>query len=219
MRFLLVFLLFFSGVLAISADELSKNKAAFKIADAELNKVYAQARKEMKPEVFKSLQEDQRNWIKYRDSMSNAQKWIFKEDPMANYWRFMASLSEKRRGFIKAWIEAKPDQDRWVGEYSDGYGGYLEITKDKGGTYSFKITVVRGPTGHIGEISGKMEVNMNRGRFSDHRRSAKDSESDEESWLDFVKMGDGVRIKVIETNTSLYCGMGAYFSGIYLRMK
>jgi len=41
----------------------------------------------------------------------------------------------------------------------------------------------------------------------------------QEAWLDFEKMPDGFRIEVTATNAGGYCGLRAYFGGVYLRQK
>jgi hypothetical protein len=217
----------FSGFLfcmlcgCLFADGLNDLKTTYKKADATLNRTYSEAKKTMSPETFRDLQKDQRNWIKYRDWMAESQmKLASAEEHRHAYWKMMISLTTQRSQFIKIWMAAKPDYERWVGTYCDGYGGVLDITKKEDG-YSFRLTVVRCPTGHIGEISGKLKVNHGRARFSDHGRPFGEpgQKGDQEAWLDFQKMPDGFRIEVTATNAGEYCGLRAYFGGVYLRQK
>lgn len=76
------------------------------------------------------------------------------------------------------------------------------------------MEVVRGPTYHTGNLSGVMQVNGERARFSDG--GGEDAEAGE-AWLDW-KQVDGQRIELEATNAQQYHGARAYFDGVYLRV-
>jgi len=216
MKMFLCMMLFGLGVL--HAGELAVEKQKFATADKELNKVYQRVKKSIPKGTFAELQADQRNWVHYhRDGMS---KWMsryseikFKDVNLnPEYWSLMTSFTKQRIRFLKGWMDVGKEA-KWDGEYVDSYGGSITL-KQKGDKLHFKIEVVRGPTGHTGEIEGVAEINHNAARYSDE---GKEREDGEKTWLDF-KLLDGARIKVDGINTLYYHGMRAYFSGTYVRV-
>jgi hypothetical protein len=63
----------------------------------------------------------------------------------------------ERIEYLKAYAgEGIPDTI--AGEYSDGLGGSLVITAHEEDTYHFSLSVVRGPTAHLGEVEGDIQL-------------------------------------------------------------
>jgi uncharacterized protein YecT (DUF1311 family) len=51
-----------------TAEQTETQTNGLKLWDAEMNRVYAQLKKRLKPATFVTLQAAQRDWLKYRDS-------------------------------------------------------------------------------------------------------------------------------------------------------
>ncbi len=210
------FLAFIMMSLISFGDELADIKSDYKSADKELNEVYARAKKTFKKEDFQELQKDQREWIEGRDWLAEFQA---RGEPLATsaeYWEAMKMYTEERVEYLKAWLTVKP-KDIWEGTYKDCNGGTLTITK-KDGKLTFSISVVRGPTFHMGEIEGRLVINKHKARFSD-KGNINIHDAGEKTWLDFAQLGNGLQIEVTGTNTQPYHGARAYFDGTYRRMK
>jgi hypothetical protein len=198
--------------MAVAAD-LAKEKARYAVADKLLNGVFAELKKALPAERFEEMRKDQREWVDYKTYMCD---WVGGEEgrATAEWWEMAAGLTESRVDYLKAWKGVGEDF-AWAGVYQDGRGGFLYIEK-RGGKLHFAVEVVRGPTYHLGNLSGVMEVNGGRGRFSDGGGDEPDPEVGE-AWLDFKQI-DGQRIEVEATNAQQYHGARAYFDGVYLRV-
>jgi len=197
--------------LMLSADELKEGKVRYEAVDKTLNEVFSELKKVMPAERFEEMKKDQRAWVDYKTYMSD---WVGGEKGQTSpdWWHMAASLTEDRIPYLKAWKGVGEDFV-WPGVYKDGSGGTLYIQK-KGDLLHFKVSVVRGPTYHVGHISGVLQVNDKRARFSDAGANDKDRG---EAWLD-LKLIDGQRIELEATNAKDYHGVRAYFDGIYLRV-
>ena len=55
-----------------TADMMQVQAEGLKLWDAELNRVYGELKKKLKPAAFTALQAAQRDWLKYRDSQLKA---------------------------------------------------------------------------------------------------------------------------------------------------
>ncbi len=199
------------GLTYIEAADLVREKARYDVADKALNEVFSELKKGMPSERFEEMKKDQRAWVDYKTYMSD---WVGGEkgQTLPDWWEMAASLTEARIPYLKAWKGVGEDF-AWPGVYEDGRGGVLYIEK-KGDKLHFKVSVVRGPTYHMGDISGVLQVNDKRARFSDAGINGKDAG---EAWLD-LKQIDGQRIELEATNAQYYHGARAYFDGIYLRV-
>ncbi len=195
----------------LSAADLNKEKMRYESADKALNEVFAELKKNLPAERFEEMRKDQIDWISYRDYMSD---WAGGEKGRAaiEWWETAAGLTEARIPYLKAWKGVGEDF-AWAGVYEDGRGGILYIEK-RGEKLHFEVVVVRGPTFHTGEISGLMQVNEHRARFSDGGINGKEAG---ETWLDWKQI-DGNRIELEAINSQHYHGARAYFDGVYLRV-
>ncbi|BCU76733.1 lysozyme inhibitor LprI family protein [Luteolibacter sp. LG18] len=203
-------LLVLTWTLTAQADDLAKAKAAFAEKDKALNTVFTTLKKELRPDLFVKMQEDQRGWVEYRDYITTGPGTGDATDATPDRWTGAAELTEARIAWLKAW--KKLDQRKgWSGRYSDGRGGLLEIVEKDGHAW-FTLSVVRGPSSHTGEIAGQVKVNGSTGWFETKGEGEKDP-----TWLTFL---DGLdyngSIRVTEENTGSFHGARAYFSGNYL---
>ena len=190
--------------------ELEDAKAEFARQDAALNKAYAGLKKDLEPEIFALVKEDQRGWLEYRDAISDFQTGGEEKDDSVVWFETAAGMSESRVEWLEAWRKATL-REGWEGRYSDGYGGLLEIVEEDGKVH-FRVSVVRGPTFHSGEIGGVLRTNGGTGWFE-----TKGEDSEDPTWLTLLSESDGSgRITIHGENTSYFHGMRAYFEGSYL---
>ena len=192
------------------ADELAEAKAEFAKQDKALNEVYQRVKKGLDPLKFSVVQEDQRNWLEYKDYMAEWQAYGEDIETSVDRWEMAAGLTEARVGWLEAWLK-QDGKKGWEGVYADSYGGHLRIVEE-GGKYWFYLDVVRGPTFHLGEIGGEFRVNGQTGWFE-----LDEGYGDGPTWLTFLEESDGTgRVKLVGENTQGYHGARAYFDGTYL---
>lgn len=201
--------LMLASLLVAGADDLSKAKAVFAEKDKALNAAYEAAKKDLPPELFAKLQEDQRGWMKYRDYVSDGQGGVDGQQSPAR-WEAAGEITESRIKWVQAW-KTLSERKGWSGTYSDGRGGWLEIA-EKDGKLSFSLEIVRGPSLHTGGLSGEIRVNGGTGWFE-----TKAEGQDKPTWLTFLNSLDYPgSVRVIAENTGYYHGARGYFHGTYL---
>jgi uncharacterized protein YecT (DUF1311 family) len=216
-----------SPVQAQDEIELTREqeKSAFQSADKALNAAYQKAKKTLTEWDFKALQEDQREWLQFRDaaSMSSAvyddgPEFEEREEASTAYWRTMKFVTQTRTRMVEGWTNESDRELKWEGEWTDGYGGWLRIAKEAdAGDFRFDIEVVRGPTYHLGMIDGEARVNDSMAFFSDAGSDEK-ADGDPETWLIFEKNYSAPQLQLSGVNTQYYHGMRAYFTGTYTRV-
>ncbi len=210
----------FFSALCLRAGEptLEQAKSDFAVADRALNSAYAKARAALPEALFAELQQEQREWIAYRDERA-AQAAHFdgaaaegREKATPEYWSTLASLSAERARIVSGWVKADDFGKPWEGLWLDGYGGRLAILERDGGSLLFSLEVVRGPTYHLGEIGGEASWNGATARF--RTESMKD---EGEAWITLLKRGH--KIEVVAENADAYHGARAWFDGHYVRVS
>jgi uncharacterized protein YecT (DUF1311 family) len=212
-------LLIATSLQTVAEDELTlpQAKAKFATTDKALNDVYQKAKKELPEWAFEELQQDQREWIEYRDSRSlqaaafdgRAEEGKEKDHP--EYWATLASVTQSRIEIVRGWMKWDSFTHDWEGVWVDGHGGWLAIMEKEPGKFLFACDVVRGPTYHLGEIDGAAAWNGNSARFS-----TRSDPTEPETWLTFLKRG--FKLEIIGENTSYFHGARAYFDGHYVRI-
>lgn len=235
-RILVVLFLSVFSVLTVHAEDaqphptLARVKAAYQRVDASLNSAYHQARSVLPEDAFKKLQDDERLWIHYRDFQSklsvDPEFWRDKgKIDLAHftrdvaYWRAMSGITLERTKilqFIVACHQGKkfPLTGRW----SDGYGGEIRVVETPDAV-AFDIEVVRGPTFHIGNITGFAHystMSKNVMAFSDGGKVHSDSSDRDPAILVLRRTID--RLVINGINTRDYCGARAYFGNDYYRI-
>jgi uncharacterized protein YecT (DUF1311 family) len=197
---------------------LKPAQAEFEKADRELNAAWAELKK--KSGAASDLLADQKAWIGYRDHIAasplvtglEGSRWDEKAArKTAEYFQCAAEMSRDRAAWLRGCGAELNDADL-SGHWSDSYGGDLLILH-KEGKLTFEIDVVRGPTAHIGSISGAASWNYPLGWFSDKGR---DKDKPEETNLVFIL--ENRRLRVIGANTQSYHGARAHFDGEYVRV-
>ena len=209
--------LFITGAAHAADQELDRVKAEFANADRELNEQYQLTRKALSESQFDALREEQRDWLRYRDARSNAAVHYEErstpegqEQSSVYFWQKMTDLTRQRTEMVKAWRDMRFDKPL-TGRYADDYGGSMLLYQDDDKLY-FLIEVVRGPTYHLGGITGIAQINGHMARYSDNDTENKKKET----WVTFITGGQ--RLKLITANAHYYHGARAYFDGEYLRV-
>ena len=203
-------------------DDPKKARAAFDKADKALNEVWAALKGKLGPEEFKSLQEDQRSWLAYRDYIATGIGTVGPEPDEAKakrtpqYLEMAAGLMESRVEFLRTYLKEIPPDDSLSGRWDDSRGGRIEIVQRDGKLY-FSISVVRGPTFHLGSLAGCAKWNDPLGFFSDNAKDGDGEKKEGEAWLFFRK--EGTSLKIDGAGTHEYHGARAYFDGSYRRLS
>lgn len=193
-------------------------KARFERADKALNDAWAAAKAALPESEFNKLKESQRAWVDYRDYLArsplytgaDSQGELALDSP--EYLSAAAGLEDMRTDWLKALVNAqKKADDNLSGIWTDSYGGTLQIVEQEGQIF-FIIECVRGPTSHLGGLSGVAAWNQTIGWFSDKGR---DKEKEEVTSLSFILRDN--QLEVIGANTGHYHGARAYFDGSYVK--
>jgi uncharacterized protein YecT (DUF1311 family) len=202
---------------AYAADKtptLAEAKAQYKTADAELNKAYSAAIAELDKSKAGALREDERGWIQYRDEMMEANyppdNGPATKDP--EYWQTLALFEQDRAKFLKAY-SGKHVPAGISGEYSDSYGGTLELKETKQGE-DFSIEAVRGRGMNQGDIEGSLQFHGDSAYF---KQKLDDTEKDSPPCELAFKVIDGHIIKIEEKAPDSLAGMGVHYDGAYYK--
>lgn len=103
-------LLLLSGsALAQNQQELNQQAdAAYRKADAELNRLWKKLQPSLSPEVKEKLVTSQQHWITFRDAEAEAKASMFEGGSMAPmiYSNSLRATTEQRIRELRTWIEA-----------------------------------------------------------------------------------------------------------------
>ncbi len=191
-------------------------KAAFDKADHALNAAWAAAKQALPEVEFNKLKEEQRGWVDYRDALARSPTYtgVEAQDELAldapEY--LAAALEDMRTEWLKGLIHDWKDETL-TGYWTDSYGGSIEVVEREGHLH-FVVQCVRGPTSHVGGLSGIADWNSTIGWFSDKGR---DKDKTDETNLSFIFRDK--KLEIIGANTGYYHGARAYFDGSYVKVK
>ena len=213
-----VFSLTIAMAVAQPTPPLNQARKQFERADAVLNETYASVCAALNKTQIAELRNRQRDWIQYRDQKAESLLWFNrvktdepKESP--EYWSYMTSLTEDRVEFLRVYSGAAVPKGI-SGEYRDFFDGDLSLEETKKGI-AFSFMVVRGHSAHTGEISG---VAIRKGDKAIYKEIVEHGGNRKACEITFSFI-DGHLVKVEGKNTAYYCGMGAYFDGLYFKTK
>jgi uncharacterized protein YecT (DUF1311 family) len=206
----------FSGIYRkLTGTELQKRaQRRYDEADAWLNEIYRQAKEKLAPGSFADLKKREAEWITYRDYFAeqsaeisaNAESLPKEVARLQN----LRDLTTARIKFIRSLFDnSLPAGISAV--YHDEYGGELDLEKDHKGI-KFRLSVVRGPTAHTGDVSGRV-VLKNRGGIY---RDPDPSEGEPPAEIKFSILDDR-RVEIKARNDSYLHGARAYFDGVYFK--
>lgn len=192
-------------------------KAKFEKADKALNEAWAAAKGALSEGEFNKLKESQRSWVAYRDYLARSPLYTGAESqeelPLESpdYLSAAAELEDARTEWLKGLIRDWDTEESITGNWSDSYGGTLQIV-EKEGKLHFIVECVRGPTSHVGGLAGIAAWNQTIGWFSD---AGREEGKEEVTNLSFVLRDR--QIEITGANTSHYHGARAYFDGSYVK--
>lgn len=217
--FLLLLCTVFSHCTTLAQETLTPKqaKAKFEKADKALNEAWAAAKAAMSEPQFNKLKESQRAWVEYRDylarsplySGADSQGELALDSP--DYLSAAAELEDMRTKWLRALVKERGADETLTGIWTDSYGGTLQVVEQDGQLF-FIIECVRGPTSHLGGLSGVAAWNQTIGWYSD---KGVDKEKEEVTNLSFTLRDN--QLEVIGANTGHYHGARAYFDGSYVK--
>ena len=183
-------------------------------ADSWLNEIYAQAKKKLAAGSFADLKKREAEWIPYRDWFAEQSAGIKAnvESLPEEFARLQAlrNLTMSRVEFIRSVLDdSLPTGISAV--YRDGYGGELALEKDVKGI-KFRLGVVRGPSSHTGDVSGRINLKNGSGTFRDP-----DPPKDEPPAEIRFNILDDRRVEIKARNDGYMHGARAYFDGVYFK--
>ncbi len=193
---------------------MAEAKAEFAAAQRKLDEAWPRLLAVAREGAEEILLKNQRKWIDYREFRAGGYlEENKKDDP--RFWSYAASITTARTALLKDWaecIQAPYDKD-WTGLYCDTLGEDEIQMVHIGNKVWFKISIIQGPTYHIGKIWDTAEVNVNMARYTDNN-------SDSPAWLTFIRYVDEAEhMQVIETNADGHRGVRCRFDGHYIRVR
>jgi len=206
----------FSGTYRKLADNELQRRAQrrYDAADTWLNEIYRQAREKLASSSFADLKKRESDWIAYRDYFAEQSAGInANAESLPEEVARLQSLREltmSRISFIRSLLDdSLPAGINAV--YRDEYGGELDLEKEDG-EIKFRLSVVRGPTAHTGEVSGSIRLKNGTGLYRDA-----DPPKDEAPAEIRFHILDDRRVEIKSRNDSYLLGARAYFSGVYFK--
>ena len=190
---------------------LAEAQALFQKADAGLNKAYNGALAELDKTKAAQLRNYEREWISYRDEMVAHD--FHEEHPERNpdYWECLAIYAHERAEFVHAW-SGKHIPPGITGEYSDSYGGALELTETTDGV-EFSLSVTRGRAHNEGEMDGILQIKDGNAYFKEKLEPGEEGPPCELAFT-FI---EGHIVKIEEKVASHDVGFNVHFGGDYYK--
>ncbi|MDX1960382.1 MAG: lysozyme inhibitor LprI family protein [Leptospiraceae bacterium] len=193
-------------------QKLSCFKKKFSKVDKELNEVYKELLNKIPKELANEMKIESRTWIKRKESFCKDERVTGDSESSkenSSYYSCVLGFTESRIPFLKSAFGRENLSNELSGEYQDADGGELKLKMNKN-KLEFMISVVRGPTSHIGEVSGKFEPTSKKILW-------KNKPNSEECELKFIFKDYVVEIE--EVKCSELHGANAYFTGKYRKIK
>ena len=197
-------------------EVLSRARRRYESADAVLNADYQAVRATLSAKQKTELRDSQRDWIEVRDGRAvwethgadHAQE-------LPAYWEEMLAQTTTRLGFLKVYT-GKGVPPGLSGEYGDFGGGSLRLELAAAGL-RFSIEVVRGPSSHLGEISG-VAVRKSDRLFTYKEKVPKEEQSPDRLLAELTfTVVDFHRVRIDGKNTGAHHGARAYFDGLFYK--
>ncbi len=220
----------------------------YESADRELNAVYKKLKASLDDGLTKEMRDDSRNWIRYKEyqcgfqaemthnysppktenSTENAAQRKQRLEYEASYYDCLHDYTVSRSEYLRRAFGGEGVSPGISGTYADSFGGTLHLEKDEKTERRllFKLEVVRGPTHHIGEIGGVIDVPAGgqkavyaeRSECAGDVRPAGDSESPC-CRIEFAFASRRPTVSVKATGCEYYRGARAYFDGDFRKIR
>ncbi len=199
----------------LSNEELQQRaQRRYDEADSWLNEIYGQAKKKLTAGSFADLKKREGAWIQYRDDFADhsgeiAENTESRPKEVARL-ESLRDLTMSRIKFIRSLLDdSLPAGISAV--YNDEYGGELDLEKDSKGI-KFSLNVVRGPTLHVGDVSGRIILKGRSGSY----RDPDPLEGQPPAEISFSFLDDR-RVEIKARNDTYLRGARAYFDGVYFK--
>jgi uncharacterized protein YecT (DUF1311 family) len=199
----------------LSNTELQQRaQRRYEAADTWLNEIYLRAKQKLTTAFFADLKKREADWIAYRDYFADQSAGINARveslpEEVARV-QTLRDLTMSRIQFIRSLLDDGLPEGL-SGEYHDEYGGELDLEKDSKGV-KFRLSVVRGPTSHTGDVSGRVVLRNGTGTY----RDPQPVEGEKAAEITFHILDDR-RVEIKARNDSYLHGARAYFDGVYFK--
>lgn len=215
-------------------------------ADRELNAVYKKLKSSLEADVAAEMQEDSRQWIRYKEYLCGFQaemehNYNPPETPNKNesteernqrleyeaaFHGCALSYTETRTEYLRKAFGGEGVSPGPAGTYADSFGGTLRLKETQTAKQlEFQLEVVRGPTHHIGEIGGKFDLVPGRTSvYAERTECAGDVRPAGESEtpccrIEFTFHATRPTVSVKATGCEYYRGARAYFDGDFRKIR
>lgn len=184
----------------------------YQVADKELNLTYKKIREGLSDPEKEDLKKLQVLWIGYRDGICEGPMYSSDESGTETIICKTATTAERTKYLHHVWKFSTVSKEG-LGSYTDGFGGSLKLFRDTSSNeIQFSLEVVRGPTAHLGEVSGNWTP-AKEAKWIWASTPGCNSEDPDCCLLEFQYFQN--RIEVEEISCSAYHGARAYFGGSY----
>jgi uncharacterized protein YecT (DUF1311 family) len=183
-------------------------------ADSWLNEIYQLAKQKLATSSFTDLKKREADWIKYRDYFAdqsggiNANVEALPEEVAR--LQTLRDLTMSRLKFVRSLLNNSLPAGISA-EYHDEYGGELDL-ENGNREIKFRLSVVRGPTLHTGDVSGRVLLKNGIGVYRDP-----DPPKDEAPAEIRFHILDDRRVEIKAHNDGYMHGARAYFDGVYFK--
>ncbi len=199
----------------LSNTELQQRaQLRYDVADTWLNEIYQLAKKKLATSSFADLKKREADWIAYRDYFADQSAGINANaeslpEEVARL-QTLRDLTMSRIKFVRSLLNDSLPAGISA-EYHDEYGGELDLEKDDRGI-KFRLSVVRGPSAHTGDVSGRILLKNRSGVYRDP-----DPPKDEPPAEIRFNILDDRRVEIKAHNDGYLHGARAYFDGVYFK--
>ncbi len=193
-------------------SKLTCFKKEYEKQDKVLNEVYKKLKSKLEQPLVDAMKSDSRLWIERKEFFCTHP--IYTQDPKAeekkaSYYSCLFDFTKSRISYLKKAFGYENVKQGIIGDYDDGAGGLLSITKEKN-EFKFNVSVARGPTTHVGEMTGILKSTKGDYKW----KSLEEGESCE---LNFSFSDYMIEIK--EIACADFHGANAYFDGKFRKIK
>ncbi|PJZ24411.1 urease-associated protein [Leptospira hartskeerlii] len=196
----------------IKNDQKKCYSKEYQVADKELNVTYKKIREDLSESQKEDLKKLQVLWIGYRDGICEGPMYASDESGLETIICKTETTAERTKYLNHVWKFGKASKEG-LGSYTDGFGGTLKLFRNKSSkSIQFSFDVVRGPTAHLGEVSGNWNP-AKEGKWTWASTEGCKPEDPDCCLLEFEYFQN--RIEVEEVSCSAYHGARAYFGGSY----
>ena len=199
----------------LSNTELQQRaQQRYDAADTWLNEVYQLAKKKLATSSFADLKKREANWIEYRDYFADQSAGVNANveslpEEVARL-QTLRDLTMSRIKFVRSLLNDSLPAGISA-EYHDEYGGELDL-ENGNHEIKFRLSVVRGPTLHTGDASGRVLLKNGIGVY----RDPDPPKGEPPAEIRFHILDDR-RVEIKAHNDSYMHGARAYFDGVYFK--